>query len=80
MPEFMCKVKSRKRIFDDTKAGIVYEIKMQAKQGKASEAIYEQVDVTLKEGTKTLYDKFNDGELVKVTITLTSTRLGDFTR
>ena len=79
MPEFLCKVKSRRRIFDDTKQGIVYEVKMQAKQGKASEVLYEQVDVTLKKGDKMLYDQFSDGELVKVTLTPTSRKLEEFT-
>lgn len=78
MPEFLCKVKSRKRVYDDSKQGVVYQVKMQKKLGKASEPLFEQVDVTLQKGDKLLYNQFSDGEMVKITITPTSSKLEDF--
>lgn len=79
MPEFNLKVKSRKRIYDDTKDGIVFEVKLQRKQGKPSDAIYSQVNLTLKNGDRVLYDQFLDGETVKVTITPANHKLTEYT-
>ena len=78
MPNFNLKVKSRKRIFDDTKDGVVYEVKLQRKHGKASDAIYNQVDVTLKNGDRTLYDQFLDGETVRVSINPADHKLTEY--
>ena len=79
MPEFNLKVKSRKRIYDDSKQGVVYEVKLQHKHGKPSETIYSQTDLTLKNADRTLYDQFMDGETVRVTITPADHKLTEYT-
>ena len=67
MPELLLKVKSKKRVFNDSKQGVVYEIKAEVISGKKNQPGYEKTVLTLQSGNSTLYNKIPDKSHLKVT-------------